>query len=120
YLTSSAIDQHLLVRNRQHDLVEVIKAHPQLLGIGLDENTAIIVSGDEFEVVGKSFVAIYDYNLWPEADNNVSPLANGGKFFLLRAGDRYDVYKREVTKWSGGNNRDIFVEPDSVTVAAKQ
>ncbi|MBS0011137.1 MAG: cyanophycinase [Bacteroidales bacterium] len=118
YLAASAIDQHLLVRNRQHDLVEVIESHPHLLGIGLDENTAIVVQGDEFEVIGKSFVAIYDYRLWPENNDGRSPLNNGGKFFLLRSGDRYNVNTREVTEWSGGSERDIFAEPDSVSMSA--
>jgi len=118
YLTAAAIDQHLLVRNRQHDLVEVIKAHPHLLGIGLDENTAIIVRGDEFEVIGKSFVAIYDYELWGKGENGESSLANEGRFFLLREGDRYNVHERKVTHWSGGNNRDIFAEPDTAQVSA--
>lgn len=119
YLTASAIDQHLLVRNRQHDLVEVIEAHPHLLGIGLDENTAIIVTGDKFEVVGESFVAIYDYSLWDKNDKNESPLANGGKFFLLREGDRYNVAEREVTEWGGGSSRDIFIVPDTATVSGQ-
>ena len=119
YLTASAIDQHLMVRNRQHDLVEVIKAHPHLLGIGLDENTAIIVQGDEFEVVGNSFVAIYDYELWEKDEDGKSPLANDGKFFLLREGDRYNVHERMVTNWSGGSNRDIFAEPDTAEVSVK-
>jgi len=112
YLEASAIDQHLLVRNRQHDLVEVIAAHPHLLGIGLDENTAIIVEGDEFEVLGESFVAIYDYKLWKDSETEGSPLANGGKFFLLREGDRYNVKERKVTVWSG-RNRNIFDEPST-------
>lgn len=43
FLTNSAIDQHLLMRNRQFDLVDVINEHPELLGIGIDENTAIVV-----------------------------------------------------------------------------
>lgn len=116
YLTASAIDQHLLVRNRQHDLVEIIETYPHLLGIGLDENTAIVVQGDEFEVIGRSFVAIYDFSLW-DNDKGESPLANGGKFFLLRAGDRYNVHERRVTEWSGGRNRDIFAEPDSTLVS---
>ena len=60
FLTNSAIDQHLLKRNRQFDLIEVIEAHPELLGIGLDENTAIVVTGNEFEVIGQSYVAIFD------------------------------------------------------------
>ncbi|MDT8400835.1 MAG: cyanophycinase [Bacteroidales bacterium] len=119
YLSASAIDQHLLVRNRQHDLVEVIEAHPHLLGIGLDENTAIIVRGDEFEVMGESFVAVYDHFLWAKDDAGEPALANGGKFFLLREGDRYNVHERRVTQWSGGSNRDIFAVPDSALVSVK-
>ena len=111
YLTKSAIDQHLLVRNRQHDLIEIISAYPDLLGIGLDENTAIVVEGNEMEVIGESFVAIFDYNLWPENPYNTASLANGGKFFLLRSGDRYNVNTRQVTEWRGGNSRNIFAEP---------
>ena len=114
YLKKSAIDQHLLVRNRQHDLVEIITAKPELLGIGLDENTAVVVQGNEMEVIGRSFVAIYDYNLWEENPDRTHALANGGKFFLLRAGDKYDVNTRQVIEWSGGNSRNIFpeTEPD--------
>jgi len=119
YLKASVIDQHLLVRNRQHDLVEVLEAHPHLLGIGLDENTAIIVRGDEFEVMGESFVAIYDYKLWEKDDDGKPGLANGGKFFLLREGDRYNVHERRVIQWSGGSNRDIFAVPDSALVSVQ-
>lgn len=111
YLTKSAIDQHLLVRNRQHDLIEIITAHPDLLGIGLDENTAIVVKGNEMEVIGQSFVAIFDYNLWPENTFSTNKLANGGKFFLLRSGDKYNVNTRQVIEWRGGNSRNIFRDP---------
>ena len=48
------------LRNRQFDLTEIIEAHPELLGIGIDEDTAIVVQGDKFELIGKSYVAIYD------------------------------------------------------------
>ncbi len=108
YLKNSAIDQHLLVRNRQHDLVEVISVYPELLGIGLDENTAVIVIGDSLEVLGQSFVAIYDYGLWQENPNQKNTLANDGKFFLLRSGDKFNVSSREVIYWRGGNSRNIF------------
>lgn len=111
YLTKSAIDQHLLVRNRQHDLPEIITAHPDLLGIGLDENTAVVVQGNEMEVIGRSFVAIYDYKLWPENPSSTQKLSNGGRFFLLRSGDRYNVNTRQVTEWRGGNSRNIFSMP---------
>lgn len=108
YLTNSAIDQHLLVRNRQHDLIEVISQHPHLLGIGIDENTAVLVQGNRMEVLGESFVAIYDHNLWQNNPADSLSLPNGGKFFLLRRGDVYDVKERNVLRWAGGNTRNIF------------
>ena len=113
YLKNSAIDQHLLVRNRQFDLIEVLSAHPELLGIGLDENTAIIVHGEVFEVIGKSFIAVYDPQLWiSESGTDDKPvLPNGGKFFLLRAGDIYNMKTREVIHWQG-TNRGISRDKD--------
>jgi cyanophycinase len=108
YLNNAAIDQHLLVRNRQNDLPAVISKFPHLLGIGLDENTAIVVKGNEFEVIGQSYVAIYDYNLWKENPAGTGKLQNGAKFFFLRKGDRYNVKSREVIKWGGDPTRNIF------------
>ena len=60
FLRRSAIDQHIDARNRWDDLIPVIKRYPNLLGIGLSEDTAIVVKGDQFEVMGKSKVAIHD------------------------------------------------------------
>jgi cyanophycinase len=85
FLKNVAIDQHLLARNRQFDLIEIIDAKPELLGIGLDENTAIIVTGDRFEVMGEGYVAIYDHN---------TVLPNNGRFYLLSPGDRFDLGER--------------------------
>jgi cyanophycinase len=87
FLRDVAIDQHLLRRNRQFDLIEVIEAHPELLGIGLDENTAIVVRGDSFRVIGASYVAIYDHG---------RRLDSGGVFYFLAPGDRYNMQTREA------------------------
>ncbi len=87
FVKNVAIDQHLLRRNRQFDLLEIIEAHPELLGIGLDENTAIVVQGDEFEVIGESYVVIYD---------NTRKIDSGGDFYFLSAGDRYNLATREA------------------------
>ncbi len=86
FIRNVAIDQHLFRRNRQFDLIEIIEAHPDLLGIGIDEDTAIVVKGDEFDVIGQSYVAIYDHN---------RRLDSGGLFYLLAAGDRFDLKTRE-------------------------
>ncbi|UCC84294.1 MAG: cyanophycinase [Gemmatimonadota bacterium] len=87
FLRDVAIDQHLLKRNRQFDLIEVIEARPELLGIGLDENTAIVVRGNSFRVDGASYVAIYDHG---------HRLDSGGLFYFLAPGDRYNMQTREA------------------------
>ena len=89
YLKNVGIDQHVLRRNRQHDLIEVVEAHPELLGIGLDENTAIVVQGDQAQVIGASYALIYD---------NQSTTGNGGKFYFLAPGDRFNLATREASR----------------------
>ncbi|MCJ7579439.1 MAG: cyanophycinase [Candidatus Aminicenantes bacterium] len=89
FLCNVGIDQHLLKRNRHFDMIEVIKKNPELLGIGLDENTAIVVRRDQFEVIGQSYVVIYD---------NTSVIPPDGQFFFLAPGDRYNMKTREATR----------------------
>ncbi len=50
------IDQHFLKRNRLSRLIEAIRTHPELIGFGIDEGTAIVVRDNEYRVVGKSYV----------------------------------------------------------------
>ena len=97
FLKNSAIDQHLLRRNRHFDLLEIVKAKPQLLGIGIDENTAIVVQGDNFEVIGQGYVAIYDAGSWLEG----GPEGSGGPFYFLAPGDRYDLKTRQAFRPAG-------------------
>jgi cyanophycinase len=59
-LANSAIDPHVIQRHRENDLAPVIASHPKLLGIGIDQETAIVVHGDTFEVIGDSKVIIHD------------------------------------------------------------
>lgn len=86
FLRNVAVDQHLLVRNRQFDLLEVVRARPEILGIGIDENTAIVVRNDRFEVMGKGYVVIYDRN------RRIPP---AGHFYFLAPGDTYNLRTRE-------------------------
>jgi cyanophycinase len=54
------VDQHFLRRHRIDRLKMVVREHPNLLGVGIDESTGVIVKGREFEVIGKSDVMVLD------------------------------------------------------------
>ena len=94
FLRRSAIDQHQNTRSRWDDLIPVIETYPNLLGIGLSEGTAIIVTGDTFEVMGKWKVAIHDnqrlYQPWEKP------------YYVLNPGDVYDMKARRIIKLGTG------------------
>jgi cyanophycinase len=99
FLTNAAIDQHTLARNRQFDMFEILLKKPELLGLAIDENTAILVSGNQFEVMGESYVLVYDGTYWDQNTNKYSPLQAGEeRFHILGIGDKYDVKERKVVK----------------------
>lgn len=54
------IDQHFLQRQRDNRLISAVLDRPSLVGIGIDEGTAVIARGSSFEVVGKSSVVVID------------------------------------------------------------
>jgi len=105
-MKNCAIDQHLLALNRQFDILEILNVHPELLGIGLDENTAIVVHGNDFEVIGESFVAVYDGTFcqfvrdksdWSIERPEITRLPKGSeRFYLLGAGRKYSLSDRRV------------------------
>lgn len=76
-----AIDQHVTARGRESDLDAVIVKHPDLLGIGIDQSTAIEVGRDRFRVLGVGNVFIHDGKEQP----------NGGHYYLLRPGEAFDL-----------------------------
>jgi len=94
FLRRSAIDQHINARNRWDDLVPVIQRYPDLLGIGLSEGTAIVVTGDTFEVLGKWKVAVHDntrvYQPWEKP------------YYVLSQGDVFNLKTRKVVKLGNG------------------
>lgn len=94
FLRKSAIDQHINTRNRWDDIIPVIKKYPDLLGIGLSEGTAIVVTGDRFHVIGKWKVAIHDdhriYQPWEKP------------YYVLGPGDEYNMKTRSIEKYGTG------------------
>ena len=97
FIQNIAIDQHTLARNRQYDMFEILKVYPSLLGISIDENTAMLVSGDSFEVIGQSYVLIYDGQHWDQKSGAYIMNKPGQeRFHLLRKGRKYDMKNRKV------------------------
>lgn len=58
--TGGIFDQHFLRRQRNNRLLSAVLDHPHLIGVGIDEATAVIVRGDQLEVVGRSAVVVFD------------------------------------------------------------
>jgi cyanophycinase len=104
FLKNSGIDQHVLRRNRQFDMLEVMDKNPNLFGIGLDENTAIVVQGDRFDVIGQSYVLIYSTR---------TVAGPNGRFYFLGAGDRFDLKTRKATRRGDSWSPLMGVKPPS-------
>jgi cyanophycinase len=88
FLRKVGIDQHINTRDRWDDLIPVVDQKPELLGIGISEGTAIIVTRDTFEVMGKFMVAVHD---------NTRPYYPWEKpYFVLAPGETYDMNARRI------------------------
>ncbi len=103
-LRNVIVDVHVLARNRQFDLIGMVRAHPNMLGIGLDEDAAIVVTGDKLEVIGRSYAIIYDNTRQLAPDSLVSVKPAGGLFYMLRPGDTYDMKTRQALRPSTGRS----------------
>ena len=109
-LSNVAIDQHLLRRNRQFDLLEVLEAQPSLLGLGIDEGTALVVGAERADVIGSSYVAVYNSAQFWEAQGEEAATRDGEErppFFLMHPGQALDLVTRLPV---GGENADE-IEP---------
>lgn len=99
-LKDAVIDQHFAQRGRIGRLLAVVAHNPYIVGIGIDEDTAIIVDGaGEFEVIGSGTVTIVDG--LQVTHSNVSessldqPLAlTDVKLHILAKGYKYNLPKR--------------------------
>jgi cyanophycinase len=88
FLPGAIVWPHWSERHAENDLVKYA-AQFRLLGVGIDEATAIVVHGDQFEVVGDGHVGIVD------GDTH-----DGRDYYLLTAGQRFKMRPRSAT--SGG------------------
>ena len=96
------VDQHFHNRNRMARLMSAIAAHPNKLGIGLDEDTSAALQGDgTFKVIGKGSVTIIDPGELTHTNHRFSdvnsPLSlHDLRVHVLSEGDHYDYKRRSV------------------------
>jgi cyanophycinase len=88
FLKGAAIDQHFTQRGRQRDMTQLVDKYPQLLGIGIDETTAIVVQKSIAKVVGKHDVCFYDRKK-PKQEGKAD-------YEIVRDGGSYDLVKRRI------------------------
>jgi cyanophycinase len=85
FLKNVAINPHLTEAKRDAELVNVLDAYPELLGIGLDEKAAIVVEKDSFTVIGEGRVAIYD-----------NKKHGSTWYYWLKPGESFDLRSRKA------------------------
>jgi cyanophycinase len=81
FVDGAVVDQHFVRRMRQDRLLKVIEQHPNLVGLGIDEGTALIVQGRRLSVLGDSVVRV----CFARTDSR-EPLIES-----LRSGDKADL-----------------------------
>ena len=100
FIKTAIIDQHFVRRVRHNRLISLVAENPHLLGIGIDESTAIIVTpNDTFEVDGAENVIIYDMTgAEVDIDAEQAVRMHNGTMHILKAGDWFDLKTRRVLK----------------------
>lgn len=88
FVRNCAIDQHVIARKRHNDLAPVIVAHPELLGLGIDEGTAVVVEKNQLRVIGDSQVLVHHKDQVKRED--------GTSYETLDVGAEYDLATRKV------------------------
>jgi cyanophycinase len=100
YIRDVIIDQHFAERGRIGRLLGAVAQNPRLLGIGLDENTAIVVDHEEcFDVIGSGAVYVADaqnisYTNVADEERERSLSIFDVRLHLLSQGDSFDMRTR--------------------------
>lgn len=91
FMKNTSIDQHVLVRNRQFDLIPMMESNSNLLGLALDEATAAYVQRDSIQVIGRSYMMIYDHQDWNNQKKELGKVYR--PFMMYSEGDVYRFKK---------------------------
>ncbi len=100
FVKNAVIDQHFVTRKRHNRLIAVVLENPTLVGVGIEESTAVLVRPDgTYEVLGEGQVIIYDAR---RAETSRLPDGHlGGRgltMHVLLPGDVYDIASGRVVE----------------------
>jgi cyanophycinase len=88
------VDQHFIRRGRENRLFSLVMAHPDHLGLGIDESTALVVKDGKATVLGNSSVMVFDPTRMTVNGTSFRDL----RIHLLRAGQSIDLASRKVSQ----------------------
>lgn len=107
-ITRLIIDQHFSQRDRLGRLLTAVALEPERLGVGIDEDTAIVYYGSgELEVIGSGQVFVLDAGQAAVRGLDEKPRSDpftlsGVVLHILTGGDRFNVVSREIIRSNGG------------------
>jgi cyanophycinase len=106
------IDQHFRQRDRIGRLLAALAYNPFAVGVGLDEDTAAFIDGDDvIEVMGSGAITIIDaskleHSSMGHAQDGDSICMTGIQLHILNDGGRYDLHSRVATPPPGSEDDD--------------
>lgn len=100
FISGVVIDQHFAQRGRYGRLFSAVAQYPHHMGLGIDENTAIVVEGQEFHVIGAGAVSVIDaahltYSNLEQVRHGDDLALFGIKMHILPRGSRFHLRDRE-------------------------
>jgi cyanophycinase len=100
FVSGILVDQHFAQRGRLGRLLTALLLKPTTIGVGVDENTALIVQGDEFEVLGEGAVTVVDesatsYNNLDSVWRDEAMSVFGVRLHVLSEGCRFNIQTRQ-------------------------
>lgn len=100
-IIGAMIDTHFSQRGRHGRLLSAVAHYPQDLGLGIDENTAMIINKGEFEVIGEGAVTVVDggamtYTNAPDIKRDDNLALADVKLHVLPEGYKFNLHERLV------------------------
>jgi cyanophycinase len=94
FVSGVLIDMHFAERGRLNRLLSAIAQYPHELGLGIDENTAILVEDGHFEVIGAGSVTVIDAGPASTVDAQGPIALCGVRLHVLPAGYTFELTNR--------------------------